>query len=354
MNNTRHFRNALNIITRILIFNILVSGCSLTNSYPKVVALGSVNGGFEISVLDLDSGTRHYVTNSKVIAPISYSYCAVKKQIAYSAYVENGEELIFQDLNNAHSQALTHGNNHFRFPVWSPDCSLIAFSSYESNPNLFILNHQNSTTYPAISEEGVSLRGASWSPNAQFISTYIPIPSQNSDNKEEYDLGVIDVTTNKLAAKIHGSIDYPFSEVAWSAENSQFYFSARRSTPSIDIYRFDVNTGKETSVINTEFDDRYPVLSPDGKYLSFLQSSPGEDFYNLGLYDLSTKNIEFVTNNPKLISSVLWSDNQRLILSEYNLTQDDTIFYAFDFKTKALKEIARFDGRFTAPEILQQ
>jgi Tol biopolymer transport system component len=338
------------IIIAILTVGVLVAGCAPAIRYPKIIALGFVNAGFEISVLDLSSGTRQYVTNSKVVAPTSYSYCEAEKQVAFSAFVEDGEELIFQDLTNARSEALTKGNNHFRLPVWSPDCASLAFTSYDSNPHILLLNPEDPQIYPAVLDEEVALEGASWSPDSQFIATYIPVSSQDTPR---FDLGIVDLTSNKLTTRIQGLIDYPFSKIAWNADGDQIYFSGLRDTASFDIYVFDLDSGTEKAVVQTAFDDRYPLLSPDGKYLAFLQSSSVKDAYLVGLVDLSSNNPEFVTNTPMSISGALWLDNQRLILSEHDLYKNETIFYALDIKTKLLKEIRRFDGQFLAPAIMQ-
>jgi len=341
------------ILIATLTLSIFLVGCAPAIRHPKIIALGFVNAGFEISVLDLSNSTRQYVTNSHVIAPTSYSYCESKKQVAYSAFVENGEELIFQDLNNARTEALTQGNNHFRFPVWSPDCSRLAFTSYDNNPNVLILNLEDSQTRPAISSQDISYVGASWSPDSHFLATYIPIPSKSGDNPEGFELGIVDVTTNNLLNHAQGFLDYPFSDIAWNANSRQFYFSANRDAHSFDIYAFDLDENIETPAIKTEFDDRYPLLSPDGKYLSFLQSSSIKDTYNLGLFELSSENTEFIIAEPEPIFSMFWLDSQRIIFSEYNLAKNQTIYYIVDIKTKTPKEISRFDGRFIAPKVLQ-
>lgn len=337
------------ITIAILASSILATACTSVSHYPKIIALGFVNAGFEISVLDLNNATRQYVTNSKVIAPTSYSYCKARNQIAFSAFVEDGEELIFQDLVNARTEALTQGNNHFRHPVWSSDCSALAFTSYDSNSNVLLLKPENSKTYPAVLDKGVSLEGTSWSPNSHFLATYIPISSQI---KEQFDLGIIDVTTNKLTTRLPGFVDYPFSEVVWNAESNKLYFSAARNSSSFDIYAFDLEQGIEKPVVYTEFDDRYPSLSPDEKYISFLQSS-SKDAYILCLFDLSSNKIESLTSSSMAVSAVLWLDNQRLLLSEYNLSKNETTYYTLDIKTKALREVSRFDGQFINPQILQ-
>src|SRR5262245_4383615 len=76
---------------------------------PKILALGLVNNGNELSVLDLNNSSRQYITNSQGITPTSFSYCDVKKEIAYSAFVENGEEIILWEINH-NTYALTKEN----------------------------------------------------------------------------------------------------------------------------------------------------------------------------------------------------------------------------------------------------
>jgi Tol biopolymer transport system component len=208
------------ILITLAIVSIFITGCAPAPHYPKIMTLGFVDGGFEISVLDLSNSIRQYVTNSHGIAPTSYSYCEAKKQVAFSAFAENGQELIFMDLTNFRNEALTHGNNDFRLPVWSPDCSMLAFTSFAGNPNVLLFNLENSQTPPAISEPGISSQDASWSPDSYFLATYIPVPPPDN-NQQRFDLGIVDIKTNKLATRINGSIAYTFSGVAWSSDSNK-------------------------------------------------------------------------------------------------------------------------------------
>jgi Tol biopolymer transport system component len=255
------------------------------------------------------------------------------------------------DLTNYRTEALTHGNNHFRLPLWSPDCSRLAFTSFGSDPNVHILNLEDSQTRRVGSQQEISVEGASWSPDSHFLATYIPVPSPNN-NQKRFDLGIVDTKTNKMVTRINGPIAYPFSEVDWNSDSDKIYYAAMRDTSSFDIYVTDLNDSIETPLIQREFHDVYPMLSPDGKFLSFLQSSD-QAAYLVGLLDLSSKNIEMMTTNPKVISATLWLDNQRLLLSEYNPSNDQTIYYVLDIQTQVLREISRFDGQFLAPKILQ-
>jgi Tol biopolymer transport system component len=335
------------VIVAILVITI-IGGCAPASLFPKIIALELVDGDFEIAVLDLNQGMTQYLTNTIAMASISYSYCEEKQQIAYSAYVDGGQEIIYQDLVTANTRLVTEGDNHFRLPDWSPDCSMLAFTSDDSNPSVFVHNLESSVTDPVPVDEGFFLHGASWSPSSQFLATYVPVPFYD---EEAFNLGIIDIANHKLT-RLSGLADYPFSEAVWSAEGDKIYFSAIQERSAFQLYEFDVNTGLQKPIVKTESNDHYPRLSPDGTYLSFLRSSLVANAYTLGVLDLSSKRTELLTSEPMAISAILWLDNQRLVLSEYKSAQNETTYYVVDRVTKNLKRIFRFDGQFIHPEII--
>lgn len=336
------------VIAALLIIAIISTGCAPSSLFPKIIALEVVGGDTEIYILDLNRGTRQHLTNTVTMASKSYSYCDSKGQVAYSVYAAGGQEIIYQDIVTFNTQLLTEGKNHFRLPDWSPDCSMLAFTSDDSNPSMFILNLESATTDPVPVDEGFFLHGASWSPKPDFVATYVPVPS---NNEEAFNLGILNTANHKLT-RLAGLADYPFSEAVWSAEGDKIYFSARQEPFAFQLYEFAISSRMQPLVRKTEFDDHYPTLSPDGTYLSFLRSSSSSDGYVLGVLDLSLKSTELLTTEPMPISATLWLDNQRLILSEYNSSQNDTTYYVVDIETKAVKRIIRLDGQFIRPEII--
>lgn len=348
-------RQLSNLIV-ILFLLIGITACVVgTRDYPTVFTLGFVDSGFEISALNLNTGVRQYITNSKVIAPKSFDYCSEKKQIAYSAPVENGEEIILHDLilhnPNGNEQGITSGNNKFRFPVWSPDCSLIAVSSLGDHAKIVLIQPNDGSTRTLFPNTNLQMQGFSWSPSGRYAVTFTT--KKSNREKDTFDLSVIDIKNDILIQDVNGKIDYPFSKVFWFDTDDAFLFAAKRQG-NFDIYSYNLKNLEETPVVQTENDDRYPLLSPNGKFLAYLQSSPGNSSFSVNLLDLSSNSTSVLSDTQMNIDSLLWINNQELIITEFVISKNQTIFYSLRVDDKSLKQLASFQGQFINPKILVQ
>jgi Tol biopolymer transport system component len=341
----------LSILTLILSLLIGVSACAVgTQDYPTVFALGSVDSGFEISALNLNTGVRQYITNSKVIAPMSFDYCSKEKQIAYSAPVENGEEIILYGLNSA-ARALTSGNNRFRFPAWSPDCSLIAANSLGEPQKIALIQINDGSTKTLFPNANRSMQGFSWSPSGRYAVTFTTqSPTQENST---FDLSVIDIENETEIQDINGEIDYPFSKIAWFDTDDGFLFVAKRQG-NFDIYKHSIINREDTPMVQTENDDRYPVLSPNEKFLVFLQSAVGGASFSINLLDLSSNSTSVLLSTPMNVDSLLWIDDHEILITEIDQSVNQTNFYSFNIDKKSLKKLASFQGRYKNPKIFVQ
>ncbi len=341
----------LSQVISILLFLFGISACSsMAQNYPTIFALGFVESGFEISALNLNTGIRQYVTNNKVIAPMSFAYCSKTKQIAYSAPVENGEEIILQDLNGD-SRALTSGNNKFRSPVWSPDCSLIAVTSLGASSKIVVIQTKDGTVRTLFSNSDLSMEGFAWSPDGKY-AVVVTNPTASA-NAAMYNLGVVDLRTENLIQNIKGIIDFPFSKIVWLVSSNEFLFVANRQG-NFDIYKYDLSKKQETPVVRTNNDERYPVLSPNGKLIAFLESSPGSDSFSVNMLDLSSNSITALSTTSMKINAVLWMNNQEILVSEYVPSTNQTKYYSLNIGNKSLSLIASFQGQYKSPEIVIQ
>jgi len=331
-----------------LLSTILIS-CA-RETYPKILALGFVNGGFELSVIDLNAnGQGSYITNSKVIAPTSFSYCDLKKEIVYSAPVENGEELILWKTNYD-TYALTNGNNEFSSPIWSPDCSSIAFTSNKDVTQVYLLNMDDTTVRPLISDQEVSTEGAFWSPNSEFVVTFLPIVSPEN-NERKYNIGIVRMERGSLIKQITEPVDFPFSRIAWQANGASFIFSAKKET-SFDLYLYGIDSESTTKIMESEMDDRFPVLSPNGEKLVFLQSAANQTSFRVSVFDMVSQSIVSSSDYKENITGLFWLNNEEIVYSIYSPIKNTTSFYLLraDNERESSK-LGDWNGRFVNPII---
>jgi Tol biopolymer transport system component len=341
-------RYSLRYLTIIFVF-LSLNGCShpVNINYPKILSRGFVDNAFELSVLDLNSGKRQYLTDSRSISPTAFSRCDKTNEIVYSAYVELGEELILW-APNRNSRLLTNGNNHLRYPKWSPDCSLLSVDSNKEIPQVYLVNPTSGEMRLLLPDYDGPSMNLLWSPNLQFATVLIPI---YADTKKisAYSLGIVDLSKSTLENQISGNIDnpfaYPFSEVIWAKDSTSFLFSAKRDS-TFDIYRYDLELKSEKPIVQTNLDDRDPVISPDGNQFVFLQAPPDQQLSSIQLFDISSQTITELTAIPAKISAMLWLNDKQIVFSEYSQLKNKTSYLLLDISSKSATQIAEFDGMF--------
>ena len=342
---------SLQCLTIIVVF-LLVSGCSNpayqnTRIYPKILSRGFVDNAFELSVLDINSGKRQYLTDSKSISPTAFSLCDKTNEIVYSAYVELGEELILW-APNQNSRLLTNGNNHLRYPRWSPDCSLLSVDSNNELPQAYLVNPTSGEMHLLLPDYDGPSTNLTWSPNLQFATVVIPL---YADTKKisAYSLGIVDLNKSTLDSQLSRDIDdpfsYPFSGIIWAKDSASFWFSAKRSS-TFDLYNYDLKLKLEKPIVQTNLDDRDPVISPDGKQFVFLQASPNQELFSIQLFDISSQTITELTHTPVKVTAMLWLNDKQIVFSEYNQLKNKTTYTLLDIQRISETQIAEFDGMF--------
>lgn len=174
-------------------------------------------------------------------------------------------------------------------PVFSPDGSRLYFyqvkSPWMSSPmNTYYVDKINGTwvTEPVVVSDSYNFDSRNYTPvftekgNAYKNSTYL--------GKFKYNQGVFEFTDTVV---IHKEFR-PAWNVYVSPKEDYIIFAAMHTIGygDVDLYisfkeqndtwGYPINLGPE---INTELRERFPVVSPDGKYLFFMRHTKTQDFF---------------------------------------------------------------------------
>ena len=98
--------------------------------------------------------------------------------------------------------------------------------------------------------------------------------------------------------------------------------------------------------MQTNLDDRDPVISPDGKQFVFLQASPNQELFSIQLFDISSQTITELTHTPVKVTAMLWLNDKQIVFSEYNQLKNKTTYTLLDIQRISETQIAEFDGMF--------
>jgi Tol biopolymer transport system component len=238
---------------------------------------------------------------------------------------------------------------------WSPDGKNIAFAAKSGKEDaLYVVNvRSGSVRQFRFGLDGVF--GAEWSPNSNEIAFI-----GNQDGAS--DIYSYDVTTKKLR-KITDDI---FSEKhpSWSPDGKKITFVSDRRNyvpkemipDDFEIHNFDYNQW-DVYIINedgtnmeriteTEYDEDYPVWSPDGKSIACATEKNG--ISNIFIIDTETKEARPITNTLTGCEQLSWSkDGTKLVFSSFSNMGYDIYMIKnpleIDSKNIELKNTVYFD-----------
>ena len=134
-------------------------------------------GGFEIYIMDPDSGNQHRLTRNSFddFAP---SWSPDGQTIAFVSDRDGKHKIYLMDVNGANQRPITPGN----FPRWSPDGESIIFVSDRSGfPEIYTIKADGSDVQQLTHYEGsLAPSEPDWSPNEQSIVYSAGVPEEGS------------------------------------------------------------------------------------------------------------------------------------------------------------------------------
>ncbi len=156
--------------------------------------------------------------------------------------------------------------------------------------------------------------GLAWSPDGESLAFV-------SKSKGKDVLCLINVKNKKIYRKFYFNLDAMRSP-SWSPDGGKIAFVGIKNGKT-DIYLCDLETQKATKLTDDYYDDESPSFSPDGNSIAFSSDRPIQSFedsvnykyghYNLYLYDLDLQKITSLTENQGSNASPTWSpDGKKL------------------------------------------
>jgi serine/threonine-protein kinase len=155
----------------------------------------------------------------------------------------------------------------FQAPRLSPDGRRIAYVTAGREWRVFIYDLDTGTN-SRLTHEGMSSR-AIWNPDGNRIVFRWKDPSGINLFSQPYD-----GSSPMERLTTGGYSQFPGS---WSSDGKTLAFVENLPNTRQDIVLLDIATKRVTPFLNSQFNERFPELSPDGRWIAYVSDESGRD-----------------------------------------------------------------------------
>jgi dipeptidyl aminopeptidase/acylaminoacyl peptidase len=230
------------------------------------------------------------------------------KQIAFISNISGRNNLWLVPATGGWPMQLTISDQRQAQPAWSPDGTWIAYISDHDGDeqwDVFLVSPKtgdvvNLTVSPESGDEEPT-----WSPDGRQIA-YITKPKTGSS----FEIELMDVATRHVR---HLTPNTPKelsnSRPIFSRDGKLLVYTQSHATGNDStIFLLDFASGQSTNLTPHQGEHNYEAndISPDGKTL-LITSDANNGYYNVGLLDVATKKIEWLTNDKWQIAAGTFS-----------------------------------------------
>ena len=314
--------------------NNRLGGGSFSNDETKLLVSSDESGIFNVYEIDIQSGEKTQKTFSEKESFFAIDYLPGSNDILFSAD-KGGDELnhIYLMKEDGTISDLTPGKNEkARFSGWSKDKKYMYYSSNKRDPKYFDFYKMNIATWKSEilyqNDKGINISSMSedevWFAFSQPIST--------SENKlfltNRIDNSKIEIS------KSPGS----YSSSGFSKDNQYFFFITDVGQEFSYLARYEINTGLQEILFQTDWDVMYSYLSENEKYRVIAINEDGKN--KLYVKDLpNNKDVYFPDIPDGDIKGATFSESESKIRLTIGTSKSPNNLYVYNLISKHLKKL---------------
>jgi dipeptidyl aminopeptidase/acylaminoacyl peptidase len=261
------------------------------------------------------------------------------KTVAFISNLSGRNNLWLVPSEGGWPMQLTVSNERQAQPTWSPDGKWIAYMSDcdgDEQWDIFLVSPKSGQVVNLTNTREIAEESPAWSADGRYLA-YMVKPKTSS----VFEIDVYDTVMREVRHLTTGTAkDRMNVEPLWSRDG-KFIVYTQEQSKGTDSNVFLVDVASAQSALLTPHDDERTYeandVSPDGK--SVLITSNAEDGYdNVGLLDIASKKIQWLTQDKWEISGESFSPDGKFLTYTANV-DGNTDIYLYDLasgKTQAL------------------
>ena len=242
------------------------------------------------------------------------------KTVAFISNISGRNNLWLVPADGGWPTQLTISDERQASPTWSPDGKWIAYmSDYHGDEqwDIFLVSPKTGQLINVTNTREISEESPAWSPNGRYLA-YTVKPKTSS----VFEIDVYDTVLRDVRHLTSGTAKDRFNSAPFWSPDGKFIYYTQGNAKGTDanIFAVEVATAASTSLSPHQGEKTYDAadVSPDGRQL-LITSNAGNGYDNVGLLEIATKQIQWLTNDKWEISAANFSPDGKYLIYTANV-----------------------------------
>ena len=249
------------------------------------------------------------------------------KTIVFVSNISGRNNLWLVPAEGGWPMQLTVSDQRQMAPAWSPDGKWIAYQSdYDGDEqwDIFFVSPKTGQVVNVTNTREVAELRPTWSPNGRYVA-YMVKPKTSS----VYEIDVFDTLMRQTKHVTTGTPKEKMNVGPIWSKDGKFIVYTQEQAKGTDsnIFIAELATGKSTLLTPHQGEHLYSAndISPDGKRV-LITSNAGNGYENVGLLDIASKKVEWLTQDKWEISGGYFSPDGRIVAWTANVDGNSDIY----------------------------
>ena len=249
------------------------------------------------------------------------------KTVAFISNISGRNNLWLVSAEGGWPVQLTISDRRQAAPAWSPDSKWIAYQSdYDGDEqwDIFMVSPKTGQVVNLTKTREIAEESPAWSPDGRYLA-YMVKPKTSS----VFEIDVYDMVMRQVKHLTTGTPkDKLNAGPIWSKDGKLIVYTQQQAKGTdSNIFIADVASGKSTLLTPHNGEQLYTAnaLSPDARKL-LITSNAANGYDNVGLLDVATKKIEWLTQDKWEISGGDFSPDGRYATWTANVDGNSDIY----------------------------
>jgi dipeptidyl aminopeptidase/acylaminoacyl peptidase len=249
------------------------------------------------------------------------------KSVAFISNMSGRNNLWMVPAEGGWPVQLTVSDQRQTSPTWSPDGKWIAYQSdYDGDEqwDIFLVSPKTGKVVNLTQTREIAELNPAWSPDGRYLAYEVKPKTSAAYEIDVYDLVLRElkhITTNTPQDKRNVN-------PIWSKDGKYIVYAQQQAKGTdSNIFIADVATAQSTSLTPHEGEQLYLAndISPDGKHV-LLTSNAANGYENVGLLEIATKKISWVTKDKWEIGGGEFSPDGKCVTFAANVDGNEDIY----------------------------